>query len=79
VSEALVVVTVVLVGYVAFRFLRGFVRGVRGETFPTDAQVEAAAQAIYDAHQAGAGGHDAARAALVAVRDTMIGDNQTDA
>jgi hypothetical protein len=42
--------------------------------FPTDEQVEAAAQAIYDAHQAGAGGLDAARRALEAVRQTMIGD-----
>lgn len=42
--------------------------------FPTDKQVEVAAQAIYDAHQAGAGGHDAARVVLEAV--TMIGDNQ---
>jgi hypothetical protein len=66
VSEALVVVIVVLVGYVTFRFLHGFVRGVRGETFPTDAQVEAAAQAIFDAHQGGAGGRDIARAALEA-------------
>lgn len=42
--------------------------------FPTDEQVEAAAQAIYDAHQEGAGGLDAARAALEAVRRVMYGE-----